>query len=395
MYATMAHTCPTCAYTTDDKNLYKRHQARKTPCSLSAAKVNAFECTKCCDTFLTDRTLAVHSRKCDGVKALQCPTCHVTLKDRVAKSRHIKKRGCTTDMRVAITAGNVVQGVGIINGDHNTINNVTINCTPAQKEEIVSFMDTDLDAVVELILKDPSRFQLALQNGSLHQELCKATHFGDIAANRNVLGVQEKGVSMRVIQDGQKMTICKAQGISRIISNNHKIATDDKTVEYFGKDSIKRGDRVRQQISRVVQNKGGYLPVLDVAKGSPKGRPQADVRASMLEDFKTALVSFHQFSEYELIVPFGIKTFQHFLVFEGGQWWRSVNDQGGWAACDDARGVITGSVLEYLETVKEHVAEVKSGPGVDRDLQWHCKDVEDALEYLRPAAFANLVYSSL
>jgi hypothetical protein len=39
------------------------------------------------------------------------------------------------------------------------------------KDEIVSFMDTDLDAVVALILKDPARFQLALQSGTLHQEL--------------------------------------------------------------------------------------------------------------------------------------------------------------------------------------------------------------------------------
>jgi hypothetical protein len=44
-----------------------------------------------------------------------------------------------------------------------------------QKDEIVSFMDTDLDAVVAMILKFPARFQLALQSGTLHQELCKAT----------------------------------------------------------------------------------------------------------------------------------------------------------------------------------------------------------------------------
>jgi hypothetical protein len=53
-------------------------------------------------------------------------------------------------------------GVGFT-GDHNTvhnihnIHNVTINCTPAQKDEIVSFLDTDLDAAVNSSL-DPSRF---------------------------------------------------------------------------------------------------------------------------------------------------------------------------------------------------------------------------------------------
>jgi hypothetical protein len=56
------------------------------------------------------------------------------------------------------------------NPSNNVNNNVTINCTPAQRR-IVSFMDTGLDAVVALILKDPARFQLALQSGTLHQEL--------------------------------------------------------------------------------------------------------------------------------------------------------------------------------------------------------------------------------
>jgi hypothetical protein len=64
---------------------------------------------------------------------------------------------------------------------------------------------------------------------------------------------------MRVIQDGEKMQMCKTQGINRILYNNHRIATDDKTAEYFGPQPIKRNDRVRQAISRVVQNKGGYV----------------------------------------------------------------------------------------------------------------------------------------
>jgi hypothetical protein len=72
---------------------------------------------------------------------------------------------------------------------------------------------------------------------------------------------------MRVIQDGEKMQMCKTQGINRILYNNHRIATDDKTAEYFGPQPIKRNDRVRQAISRVVQNKGGY-----VEKQHPEGR---------------------------------------------------------------------------------------------------------------------------
>jgi hypothetical protein len=77
---------------------------------------------------------------------------------------------------------------------------------------------------------------------------------------------------MRVIQDGEKMQMCKTQGINRILYNNHRIATDDKTAEYFGPQPIKRNDRVRQAISRVVQNKGGY-PRNNIQRDGPKSIP--------------------------------------------------------------------------------------------------------------------------
>jgi hypothetical protein len=283
----------------------------------------------------------------------------------------------------------------VIAGDHsvNTVNNVTINCTPAQKDEIVSFMDTDLDAVVAMILKDPARFQLALQSGTLHQELCKATHFGEIDKNRNVISIQEKGTSMKVIQDGEKMTMCKTQGINRILDNNHKIATDDKTVEYFGKESIKRTDRVRQAISRVVQNQGGYVPKNNMIRDGPKSIAPEKMDGNDITEFENALLAYWQLSEYELIVPFGVKSFRHSLLYEGGRWWRSVNNEGGWAVCFNGKKAVNDNVMELLETVKVKMDTIRNAPDVQKSDLWHCKDVTDALEYLRPVEFVNLVYS--
>jgi hypothetical protein len=124
---------------------------------------------------------------------------------------------------------------------------------------------------------------------------------------------------MRVIQDGEKMQMCKTQGINRILYNNHRIATDDKTAEYFGPQPIKRNDRVRQAISRVVQNKGGYV------EKHPEGRSKSIPPEKMDEETdrnQKALLAYWQLSEYDLIVPFGVMSFQHSLLYEGKRWWR-------------------------------------------------------------------------
>jgi hypothetical protein len=295
--------------------------------------------------------------------------------------------------------GEASAGVGFI-GDHNTVNNtvhnvnnVTINCTPAQKDEIVSFLDTDLDAVVKLILKDPSRFQLALQNGNIHQELCKATHFGEIDRNHNILGIQEKGTSMRVIQGGRKMAMCKAEGITRIINNNQKIASDTQIPGYFGKEPIRKNDRVRQAISRVVQNKGDYVPKNDFTKFVPEGTLPPKAHEDMIEDFHQAVINYWNFSEYALIVPFGVKCFQHIIMYDRQRWWRTINENTGWALCENPKEVIGSSISEFLNLVKQGLNNVRAKEDVTKKEIWHCNDVQEALDYLRPTEFANLVYT--
>jgi hypothetical protein len=178
----------------------------------------------------------------------------------------------------------------IITGDHNTttVNNLNLNisCTPAQKDEIVSFIDTDLDAVIQLVLQDPARFQLALQSGNLHEELCKATHFGDIDRYKKYLGHSREGVNMRVMQDDKVVVMEKRAGISTIMINNHKIANDAKTAEYFGKAPITCRDKVRQRISNVVQNKGHFVPKYNFYKDIPVKVPSTKKHTDMIKNSK-------------------------------------------------------------------------------------------------------------
>jgi hypothetical protein len=96
------------------------------------------------------------------------------------------------------------------------------------KDEIVSFMDTDLDAVVA----HPQRSR-AIPIGATKRNTSPRTlqsnSFRRYRQESQCPRYPRKGTNMRVIQDGEKMQMCKTQGINRILYNNHRIATDDKT----------------------------------------------------------------------------------------------------------------------------------------------------------------------
>jgi hypothetical protein len=103
------------------------------------------------------------------------------------QEQNIKRVPCTkeqtdksTNNSTGLVRPNIVVSRCRVLRDHNTvhnihnIHNVTINCTPAQKDEIVSFLDTDLDAAVKLILI--RRASTGASERKHHQEL-QATHF--------------------------------------------------------------------------------------------------------------------------------------------------------------------------------------------------------------------------
>jgi hypothetical protein len=65
---------------------------------------------------------------------------------------------------------------------------------------------------------------------------------------------------------------------------------------------------------------------------------------------RKALLAYWQLSEYDLIVPFGVMSFQHSLLYEGKRWWRSVNREGGWV--DNGKEAVSQSVMTLIETVQ-------------------------------------------
>jgi hypothetical protein len=115
------------------------------------------------------------------------------------------KGGCETGSSGNVNASdqasvhmNNMNNVTTNTNNHNTTV-VNITCTPEQKDALLPFMETDIEAVVRLVL-GTGEIQLAMSSGALHQELCKATHFGDIERNRNIFGIQAKGTDDGVTQ---------------------------------------------------------------------------------------------------------------------------------------------------------------------------------------------------
>jgi hypothetical protein len=178
----------------------------------------------------------------------------------------------------------------------------------------------------------------------------------------------------------------KAEGITRIINNNnHKIATDNQNRRVFRQRAYTKSIEYGKP-SVVVQNKGSYVPKNDFSKYMPEGTI-LKMYQEMIQEFHQAVINYWKLSTH-LIVPFGVKSLPTHTMFDrddGGV----VSTTEGWAAttpkmssCGDHR---------VLDTVRQGLEDMKAKKEVKQE-SWHCNDVLEAMDYLRPAEFANLVF---
>jgi hypothetical protein len=165
-----------------------------------------------------DDFLEIHMKSCTGVPITQCPDCLKTTCDGVGTRQTCQRKSClptkprslkTTIVWIRSRTHTANHGT-ITNSSNKTINNVTINLHPPERR-IVSFLDTDLDAVVQLILKDPSRLVGASEREHPSRAL-QATHFGEIDHNKSYLGIQKK-VQACVWSKTVRRSMCRSEGI--------------------------------------------------------------------------------------------------------------------------------------------------------------------------------------
>jgi hypothetical protein len=92
--------------------------------------------------------------------------------------------------------------------------------------------------------------------GTLHMELCRVTHFGELPQNHNVLSVQCKGTQMRVRDDGRPMQWLKKTGLNQILMNNKAILNDALVQPLFPE--LSGACATRSDIEIAVHRKGLY-----------------------------------------------------------------------------------------------------------------------------------------
>lgn len=302
------YVCPMCKYATDHKQRFDQHMVRKRPCAPDTTAAtyheNPHQCKHCGMGYVRRLCKVKHESVCNGTHPLQCPTCKVRFMNRYAKSRHLARGlcidagdasespgdacsdaseppgdACSDASRSPNDASEGSSGASSDDGygtDEDLADAYTFRSSrsdneqdwssdeeqestrPArnvsQKEsELVSFLYTDLEPVVECVLEDPARFVIAMRNGRLHGELCRATHFGAIEKNRNVFGVDARGTRMHVQHNGKQVVMRKRQGLGRIMFHNRTVASDPRLARYLTGHALPYDNVTRRILSQVVR----------------------------------------------------------------------------------------------------------------------------------------------
>jgi hypothetical protein len=198
-----------------------------------------YVCVLCAVQCQTKAAMNKHiASDCKGIHPLQCPTCSKRFANHPRKSEH-KKAGCKGP-------------------------------TP------LDFSQTDLEAVKLIVMADPSMFQLAELHGVLDAELCRVTHITGPSQNRNVLSVQEKNKSMRVLVGGTSAWIPKKEGLAQILLNNKAIVNDERVSPLFthNNDSLHVSDKRKAYslIHSTVHSRGQYPAHAELVKLVPPPR---------------------------------------------------------------------------------------------------------------------------
>ena len=224
----MTLICEVCNYSTDRLDNFNRHKAKKKGCKPKgpdAAEVAdaaaAYNCTKCDRSFTILESLNRHAAVCDGSLQYQCSTCQHVGKTR--NEAYLHKLSCPG---VASTSVNTEGNQNIANSDHsgnstivdsyNTTNinigNINVNIGA---DKINDFTETNIQRVIDDILANPARIQLAHKRGMplLHQAVVSEMHFTGAKENHNILRVDSTRRAMYVRLQGSRRMIDKYDAI--------------------------------------------------------------------------------------------------------------------------------------------------------------------------------------
>jgi hypothetical protein len=252
----------------------------------------------------------------------------------------------------------------------------------------LSFSETNIDAVVQFVLKNPARFQLALASGVLHQELARATHFGSIEENKNIVTIQEKGTNMRVIEDGKKVYMRKNEGLGMIINNNQRIVNDEALHPYLkGTKSnpiFTVTKKHRADIANVVLSRGGYVARKPFEKQLPTSTLVYDTdNATFVEGFSHAMIVYVDTEELHAMAHYVLCACTRDLIFSGDNWFGRL--ELGWELVDHPIEIVVENVNAMIAKVKDTIA--------GREEEWESRVLIDVMRRLCVRTLATRIVS--
>lgn len=237
------HECPKCAYSTADSSNFKRHVQQCDPERPPTNKKKVHKCEACDIVFAFKSGLVKHNK-------------------RFHSEEDLSAQGSST-----LDFGDAISTL------------VTVST-----QDVADFGKTCEEEVIEYVTTSPmaqERIKEAFEVGCLQQELTRVTHFAGPARNRNVMGIDMRGTTMKVWCEGKVIRIDATQGVNMISARNVQISNHPLMRELLGVDdgpvlvnAWTRRQRAYEslQIRLVIDNGGTYIMAPRSSPSEPKER---------------------------------------------------------------------------------------------------------------------------
>ena len=214
---------------------------------------------------------------------------------------------------------------------------------PAAPVAVNDFADTNIQTVIDDILRNPAPIQVAHKKGVLHEAMLSVMHYTGSEENHNVYGIEMKGRSLHVRQRGRRRAIDKTKALDSIfkrvqtVSNSPLIRallmgnnTTDLPVTV--PTTLRERKQIESMYQFMIQYKGEGHPTFEALIYPKELAPPIDVVAwgncviKILKDLKSSYqLDPEEFKEATMLASWDYRFMD--------EMWFSSNGTG-WELCD-------------------------------------------------------------
>jgi hypothetical protein len=213
--------------------------------------------------------------------------------------------------------------------------NVGMEALKIAPQDDNSFSETYLESTIEDILKNPAFYELARENGVLHQELCKTTHYGSNAGNHNIVAARPAHNRLIVREGGEPLPQDMNECIKEIFTNNIKIAKDDRVNIFTGtlEDCRASYKHAKKQIVLLIEG-GGKRRLKGSQLHLPTIKPTVYEYDDLRAEFEALVAMAYDNDELDMLKDVCWKVCSK-MIFHSSRWWMAYGDHDGWRIIKD------------------------------------------------------------